>query len=155
MHKYFTSSCSITLLTCLLSFSVHADKLDDFKNAVGKSGCESIPYSDLSSNCSSQGKDMHPWCDGKQGPVACDRGVSYKLKQDLETERRKYDDLRRKKSDLESAISRAAANPEKEKLKKELEPTEKALSESERASGEIKDSLKKRAELFEKTISTI
>ena len=56
------------LLTLALGASVaSADKLADFKDAVAKTGCESIPYSDYRSSCQSQQSQVHDWCDGARG----------------------------------------------------------------------------------------
>ena len=41
------SLLSVVTLTLLWGHAVAAQRLDDFKGAVGKDGCNSIPYSDL------------------------------------------------------------------------------------------------------------
>ena len=76
----------------MIGFSVgrnaaHADKLDDFKEAAAKKGCESIPYSDLQSDCKSQQSEVKGWCDGGRGPVTCEIGVTADLQSKLEKER--------------------------------------------------------------------
>src|SRR5690606_33705710 len=71
-----------------------ADKLSDFKDASGKTGCESIPYSDLRSSCKSQQSNVHVYCDGAKGPVTCgSESVTRKLKEDLEKEKKGVDAL--------------------------------------------------------------
>ena len=55
----------IIAVLALAASAVFPDKLSDFKDAKkaaedGK-GCESIPYSDLRSNCIDQGSYVHDW----------------------------------------------------------------------------------------------
>src|SRR5438105_4996573 len=99
----------------LLSSSAWADKLDDFKDAVAREGCDSIPYSDVRSNCRSQQDDVHPWCDGSKGPITCDPGGTRDLRSKLEREQRELDALKDKRRDLEDKRSRAADDAEKRK----------------------------------------
>ena len=67
------------VLRLVLMFSVsaisaaHADKLDDFKEAAGKKGCESSPDADVNSDCKSQRSEVKGWCDGGRRPVRGER----------------------------------------------------------------------------------
>lgn len=51
----------------------HADKLSDFQEAVKNKGCDSIPYSDYRSTCSSQQSYVHEWSQGRrrEGQAGC------------------------------------------------------------------------------------
>ena len=60
-----------------------ADKESDFKTAAASSGCKAIPYSSLQSSCKSQQSYVHDWCDGKKGPIKCNKGGSNGLKKEL------------------------------------------------------------------------
>jgi hypothetical protein len=151
---------NLTVATALLFFfsfasGTWADKLDDFKSAVNSTGCKSIPYGDLQRNCEDQQKEVHKWCDGDRGPVSVEKGISSKLKRDSENEKKTYEELRRKKSDLEGAISRSSNEQEKTKLKNELEATQKDIYNSEKTIDNIKNALDKRKDLVEKAIYTI
>jgi len=149
---------NLTVAIAVFLFSASgasANKLDDFKNAEGNSGCKAIPYSDLQRDCEGQQQYVHEWCDGGHGPVSVDKGVSGKLKQDLENEKKKYEELRSKKSDLKSAIDRSSNEQEKTDLKNKLEVTDKDIYNSEKAIDSIKDALDKREDLVDKTIYTI
>jgi hypothetical protein len=76
----------ILAVTLALGSSVAvADKLSDFKEAVGTVGCDSVPYSDLRSNCKSEQSTVHEWCDGARGPVTCgSEGITRQLKDNIE-----------------------------------------------------------------------
>ena len=60
----------IVLLTIWAGHAAIAQSVDDFKAAVDKDGCESIPYSDLRSGCNDKQQDVHTGetCDG---PRSC------------------------------------------------------------------------------------
>jgi hypothetical protein len=81
----------MVVATLVLGASVAvADKLSDFKEAVGKEGCESIPYSDLKGNCSSEQSYVHDFCDGSKGPVSCgSESITRQLKGNIEKKRRR------------------------------------------------------------------
>lgn len=108
-----------------------ADKLSDFQNAVGKRGCESIPYSDLQSTCKSQQSYVHDYCDGAKGPVTCgSEGITRELKDKLQKVKAEVEALKEKKRKLEDEKSRTSDENEKNRLTKEIEQTEKDIYEA-------------------------
>ena len=110
-------TCVAIGLLVLGASAAIADKLSDFKEAVNKDGCESIPYSDLRGNCTSEQSYVHDWCDGNRGPVTCDsENITRELKANLERERKKLDTLKDKKRSLEDARGRATEDADKERL---------------------------------------
>jgi hypothetical protein len=110
----------------------HADKLSDFQEAVGKTGCESIPYDDLQGNCEDQQKYVHPYCDGEKGPVTCgSESITRDLKDKLEKAKQKVQELKDKKSELQDKKSSATDQSEKARLEQEIDQTEKDIYEAD------------------------
>jgi len=95
-----------------------ADKLSDFQEAVRNRGCESVPYSDYRSTCSSQQSHVHDWCDGNRGPVSCgSEGITRQRKDAVERSKREVEsakdnkekaDRKRSQSGLSDADKRTA-----------------------------------------------
>lgn len=126
-------TCAAVGLLALGASVAIADKLSDFRDAVTKEGCESIPYSDLRGNCTSQQSYVHDWCDGNRGPVTCDsENVTRELKANLERERKKLETLKDKKRSLEDERGRATEDSEKERLAKEIEQVGRDIYDTER-----------------------
>jgi hypothetical protein len=145
---------SLLVLATLCS-TAHADKLDDFKDAVTRDGCDSIPYSDLRSSCRSQQSDVHPWCDGSRGPVSCERGATSNLRANLARGQRQLAELMDKRHELEGKRSQAVDDNEKAKWTAEIEAVDKEI-EAKRKEVEVATSdFEQRAELVEKTIYTL
>jgi flagellar motility protein MotE (MotC chaperone) len=143
----------VTLLLTVYS-SALADKVDDFRDAVSKRGCDSIPYNDLRNNCRSQQSDVHPWCDGARGPVTC--GTSAEgLKRQLRTAEGERDKLKEKLRDQEDQRSRATDESEKAKLKSEIESTEKEIDAARKKVEDLKNDIGKRKDHVEKAIYTL
>ncbi|VAW81822.1 hypothetical protein MNBD_GAMMA12-1991 [hydrothermal vent metagenome] len=141
----------------IFSPMVLADKLDDFTKADRENeGCETIPYSSLQKTCKSQGKYVHVWCDGSSSkPVKCAKGVSKKLKKDLENEKDNYKELESKKRTVERAVSRSKDDAEKKKLKEDLKSVNESIDDSDEAIDNIKKALDDREKLVDKTIHTL
>src|ERR1051325_6081273 len=107
-----------------------ADKLSDFKDAVAKKGCVSIPYSDYRDTCQSQQSQVHDWCDGARGPVTCgNEAITRQLKDNLEKEKRAVEDLKEKRSKLQDSRSRATTEDEKNQISKDIDQVEKDIYE--------------------------
>lgn len=130
-----------------------ADKLDDFKRAVGETGCKTIPYSDLQGNCVTQGTPLHDYCDGRKGPVTCDReGISRELVSNLDKVKQKVEDLKRKRNDLSDKKSRSSDDTEKSKLQSEIDQADKDIYEAGKEIDAAKDALDKRRTLVNDSI---
>ena len=146
------------VLRLVLMFSVsaitaaHADKLDDFKEAAGKKGCESIPYSDLQSDCKSQQSDVKGWCDGGRGPVTCEIGVTADLQSKLEKEKNRRSELQDKRRDLDDKRSHSSDDSEKADLTSQIEALDKAIEESSKRLDDLRAELDKRKDVVEKSI---
>lgn len=108
-----------------------ADKPEDFKAAVAagaEGGCNTIPYSDMRSDCGSRGPAMHEWCDARRGPVSCrPAGTSRNLTSTLEKEKRKKDELKDKKRSLEDKKSSSSDDNEKSNLTSEIDAIDKEI----------------------------
>jgi septal ring factor EnvC (AmiA/AmiB activator) len=130
-----------------------ADKLSDFKDAVARKGCESIPYSDLRSNCTSEGSHVHEWCDGSRGPVSCgSEDVTRQVKSALEKEKKNVEDLKEKKRKLEDDRSHASNDDEKNKITKDIEQVEKDIYEAGKRVEQAEKDVDARKKLVEDSI---
>jgi len=148
----------IIVATFVLGVSMmFPDKLSDFKDAVdaannGK-GCESIPYSDLRSNCTSEGSHVHDWCDGGQGPVTCgSEELTRQAMRAVEREKKNVEELKEKKNRLESDKSRASSDDEKNKIAKDIEQVEKDIYEGGKLVDQAEKDLETRKKLVEDAI---
>lgn len=148
----------VIVVTIALCGSVaSADKLSDFKDAVAaanaRKGCESIPYSDLRSNCTSEGSHVHEWCDGGRGPVTCgSQDITRQAKNAVETAKRNVEDLKDKKRKLEDDRSRASNDDEKNKITKDIEQVEKDIYEAGKRVEQAEKDLEVRKKLVEDAI---
>lgn len=148
----------IIVATFALGVSVvFADKLSDFRDAVkagrdGK-GCESIPYSDLRSNCKTEDSNVDEWCEGKRGPTTCvSEDLTRKAKWAVEKAKRDVEELKEKKNKLESDKSRASTDDEKNKIAKDIEQVERAIYEGGKDVDQAERDLEARKKLVEDAI---
>jgi DNA repair exonuclease SbcCD ATPase subunit len=132
-----------------------ADKVSDFKDAKGKTGCASIPYSDLSRNCSDQQNGVNDWCKGGRGPVTCTGIDTRKIRDDIDRAERKLDDLKRELSSLQSKRSSAKDDAEKRSAEKEIDEKEKAIDTAKRSIEQLKKDLEDARKQIQQIISTI
>lgn len=104
---------------CLLATTTaHADKLSDFKEAAGKTGCQAMPYNSERRSCEDAQRKKDELCK----EFGCSRD---KVEKQLEK-------LKEKRKNLEEAKSRKneAAIPDLEKAVKELEESLKEAKET-------------------------
>jgi hypothetical protein len=134
---------------------VHADKVDDFREASTHTGCDSIPYTDLRNQCRSQQADVHPWCDGSRGPGSCASGITRNLKSDQVTAQRELATLEDRKRDLEDRKLRASDDNDRAKLTTELEGVEKLIAATKARLDALRADLEQRADVIAKTLHTI
>jgi hypothetical protein len=120
----------LALLLLLGEPTAWASTLDDFKEAAGKTGCESIPYTDQRSTCGSQQSDVHSYCDGERGPVSCELGVTQNLTSQLVREHKDNDELKSKRRDLDDKRSHASNDQEKSQLTSQIEAVDKDIEGS-------------------------
>jgi hypothetical protein len=150
----------IIAIFALTASVVFPDKLSDFKDAKRAAeedkGCESIPYSDLRSNCVDQGSYVHDWCDGKEGPVTC--GSEEETRQAVravERAKKNVEELKEKKNRLESDRSRASTDDEKSKISKEIEQVERDIYEGGKGIDQAQRDLEARKKLVDDAIYTL
>lgn len=118
-----------------------ADKLSDFREAVKNNGCDSIPYSDYRSTCSSQQSYVHEWCDGRRGPVTCgSENITRQIKDAIERAKREVEaakdnknkaDQKRSQSGLSDSDKRAAED-EYKRSSDDLDAANKRLDQANR-----------------------
>lgn len=132
-----------------------AEKLDDFKEAASKDGCEAIPYGDMQSNCRSYMKDVGHWCGGYKGPVKCDGGPTGNMLSRLKTEQQSLDSAKEKRRDLEDKRSRTTEGRRRSELSAQIEATDKEIEAINKRIEEIKNSLKQQKDVLENIMYTI
>lgn len=145
----------ITMLSLLAESGARADKLDDFKEAVTKVGCETIPYSDHQSDCKSQQSSVDDWCKGGRGPVSCAVNVTYDLKTQLINEHKNLDALEEKRRGLDEKRSHATDDSEKSAFDSQIEDIDKDIESSKRKIEDLEHELDKRKDQVQKVIDTI
>lgn len=145
------------MVTMALGISVaSADKLSDFKDAVAKKGCESIPYSDHRGSCQSNQSQVHDWCDGARGPVTCgSENITRQVKDNVEKEKKAVEALKDKRSKLQDSKSRASKEDEKNKISKDIEQVEKDIYEGEKRVEQAQKDLETRKRLVDDAIYTL
>jgi hypothetical protein len=133
-----------------------ADKLSDFQDAAGRTGCETIPYSDLRGNCVSEQRNVHEYCDGARGPVSCgSEAITRQLKGNIDRERQSVQALKDKKRNFEDQKSRATDENEKNRLGKEIEQAGKDIYEGEKRVDKAVADLEVRKKFVDNAIYTI
>jgi hypothetical protein len=160
----------VIALFVLVAHVARADKLADFQEALRiahalQSGstdegrwCDTIPYSELRSTCKQTGDQVHPWCDGDNGPVKCEGTANDALKlkvaienakRDVETAKDNKDkaDRKRQQSGLSEA-DKLAAEAEFTKASEDLNAKNKQLEQT------IND-LEARQKLVKQTLANI
>jgi hypothetical protein len=115
----------------LLCGTALAATLDDFKEAVGKEGCDSIPYSDLRNTCKSKSSDVNDWCKNSSKRWSCDDLDPTGLAKQIENVKRKVEELKREKADLVSRKSGANDDSERRELEDKIAAKEKEIRELE------------------------
>lgn len=131
-------SWHVVIGALVLGGAVAAATLNDFKDAVGREGCESIPYDGLRSTCQSKSRDVDDLCKNSSRPISCDGLDPNGLQKQIENAKQKIEDLKRERDELASKISNAKDDAERRELedkKKEKEDKiydlEKKVSEWE------------------------
>ncbi len=97
-----TVSCLTFFVTLFVADIATAQSLSDFKDAAGKEGCDSIPYSSLRSSCQSKQRDVDRWCKGSKGVWSREGLDPEGLKKQMENVKRKIDELKKEKANLAS-----------------------------------------------------
>lgn len=132
-----------------------ADKVDDFKDASTKEGCEAIPYSDTLSNCRSSMKDVSHWCGGYKGPVKCDVGPTGDLITQIDKEQKYIVDAKDQRRELEDKRARAVDARKKADLRAQIEQLDKDVDASTKRIEEAKKALAKQKDTLEGIMYTI
>lgn len=120
----------IGVLAC--SGVVAAATVDEFKEAVNKEGCESIPYSSLRSTCTSKSTEVTNWCKNSSKPISCDGLDPAGLTQQIENVKQKIAALKRERDDLASKIAGAADDSERRDLEEKKKAKENEIYELEK-----------------------
>jgi hypothetical protein len=135
-----------------------ADKLSDFKNAASNDGCESIPYSDYRSTCSSQQSPVHDWCDGGRGAVSCPGGESgtRQIKDAVDKAQRALEAAKDAKRSADSNRSKSnLTDDQKRAAEEEYKKASETVDQSEKALEQTKKDLEARGKLVSEAIYNI
>lgn len=127
----WTVSCLTLFATLFVADIATAQSLSDFKDAAGKKGCDSIPYSSLRSSCQSKQRDVDSWCKGSKGVWSCEGLDPEGLKKQMEDVKRKVAELKKEKANLASKKSGAKDDKEKRALEDRITATEKEIEKLE------------------------
>lgn len=146
---------AIALLVVVVASVANAEKLDDFKDAASKEGCEAIPYGDMQSDCRSYMKDVGHWCGGYKGPVKCDGGPTGTLLSRLNTEQQNLGTAKDKRRELDDKRSRATEGRRKSELTSQIEAIDKEIEATTKRIEEIKNALKQQKDTIENIMYTI
>ncbi len=133
-----------------------ADKLSDFKDAASKTGCESIPYSDLRSTCDSGGSGVTDWCKNSSRSVNCGSdSITRDLKNKIEQAKKNVENLKDKKRKLEDDKSRATTEDDKNRIGKDIEAVDKDIYEAGKLVDQAVADLETRKRFVETTMDNI
>jgi len=118
----------------------YSASLDDFKEAVKHTGCESIPYSDLRSDCKSKASERDEWCKNK-GKFTCDDLDPRGLQQQIDNIDGKIKDLKSQRDSLKDKRSDAKDDDERKKLEDQIASLEDQIDKLEKKLDEMKHRL--------------
>lgn len=127
----------------LLSSVVSAATSNDFKDAVGKDGCESIPYDGLRRTCMDKSREVDDWCKNSSREISCDGLNPAGISKKIENVKQKIADLTRERDDLASKFSSSTDDSERRDLEDKKKAKETAIYE-----------LEKKVERWESDLST-
>jgi hypothetical protein len=91
---------AVTLVVATAGVALAAATLTDFKEAQGKEGCDSIPYSTERGDCKRYAVTRDEYCKGGKGPWNCEALNPAGLLKQIENVNGKIVDLKREKDDL-------------------------------------------------------
>ena len=114
--------------------------VDDFKEAVKHTGCESIPYPDLRSDCKSKGSDRDEWCKNK-GTFSCDKLDPGPLRDQINNINGKIKDLKAQRDDLKDKRSSTTDDDERKKLDEQIAAIEDQLDKLNKTADEMQHRL--------------
>lgn len=143
------------LVVCAAAPIAQAEKLDDFKEAASKDGCDAIPYGDMQRSCRSHWKDVDHWCGGYKGPVKCDGGPTGNLLSQLGKEQQNLSNAKDKRREFEDKRSRSVNGRRKFELSAQIGAIDKEIEAIEKRIAEIKAALAKQKDALENIMYTI
>ena len=105
--------------------------LNDFKNADGKKGCESIPYEGIRDTCNRKSEAVKEWCKNTSRKISCDDLDPAGLAKQIENVKAKISALKRQRDELSSELSNAKDDSERKDLESRKKETEDQISDLE------------------------
>ncbi len=129
-----------TLVVCAGVALAYTATLDEFKEAVKHTGCESIPYSDLRGDCKGKASDRDDWCKNK-GKFTCDDLDPRGLKQQIDNIDGKLKELKAQRDTLKDKRSDAKDDEERKKLDEQVAAVEDQIDKLDKKLDEMKHRL--------------
>jgi len=118
----------IVITLALLSGGiVMASVADDFKDASGRSGCDSIPYSSDRGSCSSGGPEVETWCKTKKWN--CDDLDPSGIQRNIDNVNGKISDLQKEKSSMESERNSSSDESKRKDLENKIADKKKQIED--------------------------
>jgi hypothetical protein len=112
----------LTVGAMLFGSMVLAASLNDFKEAAGKLGCNTIPYQTIREACQREQAKVDDWC---KKPWSCDNLDPSGLTKQIENVNSKIGELKREKDGLGSKKSNAKDDSERRDLEDKINAKEK------------------------------
>jgi seryl-tRNA synthetase len=125
-------SWHVVIGVLVLGGVVGAATLNDFKNAEGQTGCDSIPYDGIRSTCRGNRDGVRDWCKNSSRPISCENLDPSGLTKQIENMKGKIADLKRERDELSSKISSAKDDSERRALEDKKKATEDKIYELEK-----------------------
>lgn len=129
---------SVVMAVLVFGGVVAAATLSDFQAAVGREGCESIPYDGVRRTCMDSSRDVEEWCKRSDRKISCNDLDPSGLSKQIENVKQKVEVLKRTRDELHSKLGSAKDDQERRDLeakKKDVEDEiyklEKKISEWE------------------------
>lgn len=113
----------------LFGGAVAAATLNDWKDAVSRDGCESIPYESIRRTCTEKGKEVDAWCKSSSRRIGCDDLDPEGLTRKIENVKQKLADLKRERDELSSKINNAKDDNERRDLEDKKKAKESEIYE--------------------------
>lgn len=125
-------SWHVLIGSLVLGGVVGAATLSDWKNAEGKTGCDSIPYDSIRGTCTSNADNVKDWCKNSSRPISCDELNPAGLTRQIDNVKLKIADLKRERDELASKIGNAKDDTERRELEDKKKAKEDEIYELEK-----------------------
>lgn len=123
---------NVLIGSLVLSGTVAAATLNDWKDAASREGCESIPYESIRSTCMYKGREVDDWCKSSSRKISCDDLDPSGIMRKIDNVKQKVADLKREREDLSSRLYYAKDDSERRDLEDKKKSKEAEIYELEK-----------------------